>query len=69
MQKKFEINQTMIKGGFQLGRKVVNHNSKSDFPLVQKQDLTFKLNVFLAFFTLAIWELLYLVTLMSVLSI
>ena len=34
MQKKFEINQTMIKGGSQLGRKVVNHNSKSDLPLV-----------------------------------
>ena len=35
MQKKFEINQTKIKGGCQLGRKVVNHNSKSDLPLKQ----------------------------------
>ena len=34
MQKKFEINQTKIKGGCQLGRKVVTHNSKSDLPLV-----------------------------------
>ena len=33
MQKKFEINQTKIKGGFQSGRKVVTHNSKSDLPL------------------------------------
>ena len=34
MHKKFEINQTKIKGGCQLGRKVVTHNSKSDLPLV-----------------------------------
>ena len=33
MHKKFEINQTKIKGGCQLGRKVVTHNSKSDLPL------------------------------------
>ena len=33
MHKNFEINQTKIKGGCQSGRKV-NHNSKSDFPLV-----------------------------------
>ena len=32
--KKFEINQTKIKGGCQLGRKVVPHDSKSDLPLV-----------------------------------
>ena len=34
MHKKFEINQTKIKGGCQLGRKVVPHNSKSNLPLV-----------------------------------
>ena len=33
MQKKFEINQTKIKGGCQSGKKVVTHNSKSDWPL------------------------------------
>ena len=27
------VNQTMIKGGCQLGRKVVPHNSKRDLPL------------------------------------
>ena len=31
--KKFEINQTKVKVGCQLGRKVVTHNSKSDLPL------------------------------------
>ena len=35
MHKKFEINQTKIKGGCQSGRKVVAHNSKSDLALVQ----------------------------------
>ena len=34
MHKKFEINWTKIKGGYQSGRKVVTHNSKSDLPLV-----------------------------------
>ena len=34
MYKKFEINRTKIKGGCQLGRKVVTHNSMSDLPLV-----------------------------------
>ena len=34
MYKKFEINQTKIKGGCQSGRKVVTHHSKSDLPLV-----------------------------------
>ena len=34
MHKKFEINQTKIKGSCQSGRKVVPHNSKSDLPLV-----------------------------------
>ena len=37
MHKKFEINQTKIKGSCQLGRKVVTHNSKSDLPLVNIQ--------------------------------
>ena len=31
MHKKFEINWKKIKGGCQSGRKVVTHNSKSDF--------------------------------------
>ena len=35
MQKKFEINQTKIKGGCQSGRKVITHNYKSDLPLVK----------------------------------
>ena len=35
MHKKFVINRTKIKGGCQSGRKVVNHNSKSDLPLIQ----------------------------------
>ena len=34
MHKKFEINQTKIKGGCQSGRKVVTHNSNSDLPLL-----------------------------------
>ena len=33
MHKKFEINQTKIKGGCLSGRKVVTHNAKSDLPL------------------------------------
>ena len=39
MHKKFEINQTKIRGGCQSGRKVVTHNSnsKSDLPLVKCQ--------------------------------
>ena len=37
MHKKFEINRTKIKGGCQLGRKVVTHNSKSDLPLGKKK--------------------------------
>ena len=36
MHKKFEINQTKIKGGCLSGRKVVTHqNSKSDLPLIE----------------------------------
>ena len=37
MHKKFEMNQTKIKGGCQLGTKMVNHNSKSDLPLDQNK--------------------------------
>ena len=37
MHKKFEINQTNIKGGCQSGRKVVLHDSKSDLPLLKVQ--------------------------------
>ena len=37
MHKKFEINRTKIKGGRQLGRKEVSHNSKSDMPLETKK--------------------------------
>ena len=38
MHKKFEINQTKIKGGCQSGTKVVIHDSKSDLPLVSTRD-------------------------------
>ena len=34
LHKKFDVNQTKIKGGCQSGRKVVSNNSKSDLPLV-----------------------------------
>ena len=34
MHKKFEMNQTKMKGSCQLERKVVTHDSKSDLPLV-----------------------------------
>ena len=40
MHKKFEINQTKIKGGCQSGRKVVTRDSKSDLPLVAKSVAT-----------------------------
>ena len=33
MRKKFDINQTKIKGGYQSRRKVVPYDSKSDLPL------------------------------------
>ena len=36
---KFEINQTKIKGGCQLGRKIVTHNSMSDLPLKRKKNI------------------------------
>ena len=35
MHKKFEINQTKINGGCQSGRKVVTHNSKRIFEMVE----------------------------------
>ena len=41
MHEKFEINRTKNKGGCQLVRKVVTHNSKSDLPLVIIVSLTF----------------------------
>ena len=46
MHKKFEINQTKIKGSCQCGRKVVTHNSKSDLPLgisYEKMDSNLKI--------------------------
>ena len=36
MHKKFEINQTKIKGGLQSWTKVVTHDSNSDLPLAPK---------------------------------
>ena len=39
MHKKFELNQTKIKGSCQLGRKVATHNSKSDLPLADCRQL------------------------------
>ena len=36
MHKKFDINQTKIKGDCQSGRKVLTHDSKSDLPLAAK---------------------------------
>ena len=41
MYKKFDINQTKIKGDCQSERKVVTHNSKNDLPLgiLQKMSL------------------------------
>ena len=40
MHKKFEINRTKIKGSCQSGRKVVNHDSKSDLPLVHQAPIS-----------------------------
>ena len=37
MHKKFEINRTKIKGGCQLGRKAVPHDSSSDLSLVYER--------------------------------
>ena len=39
MHRKFEINQTKIKGSCQSGRKVMTHYSKSDLPLGKMQKL------------------------------
>ena len=41
MNENFDINGTKIKGGCQLGRKVVPHDSKSDLPLVENILLLF----------------------------
>ena len=41
MHMKFEINRTKIKGGCQLGTKVVTHDSKSDLPLCMN-NVTYK---------------------------
>ena len=49
MHKKFEINQTKIKGSCQSGRKVVTNDSKSDLPLeknIQKENPDFFLDIF-----------------------
>ena len=42
-----EVNQTKIKGGCQSGRKVVTHNSKSDLPLGQINNIVKKTLAFL----------------------
>ena len=42
MHKKFEINRTKIKGGCQLGRKVVPYDSKSDLPLIRNTNMRLK---------------------------
>ena len=42
MYKKFEINQTKIKGICQSGRKVVTHDSKNDLPL--EKSFNFKIS-------------------------
>ena len=39
MHKKFEINRTKIKGSCHLERKVVPHDSKSDLPLVFRNNM------------------------------
>ena len=49
MPKKFEINQTKIKGGCQSGRKVVTHSSKNDLPLV------WYLNMHITFVLIAVY--------------
>ena len=36
------MNWTKIKGGYQSGKKVVAHNSKSDLPLVSMDNIFFK---------------------------
>ena len=45
MHKKFDINLTKIKGGYQSGRKVVAHNSKSDLPLVNNYTIRIGINL------------------------
>ena len=43
MHKKFEIDQTKIKGSCQSGRKVVTHDSMSDLPLSKSETPPFPL--------------------------
>ena len=43
----FEVNQTKIKGGRQLGRKVVPQDSKSDLPLAERSLLGIYINFLL----------------------
>ena len=55
MHKKFEINQTKIKGSCQSGRKVVTHDSKSDLPLDEGElQLKLKLFILLLVFSLVV---------------
>ena len=42
MHKKFEINQTKIKGSCQTGRKVVPHDSKRNLPLLRFSTVSYK---------------------------
>ena len=49
MHKRFEINHTKIKGGCQLGRKVLAHDSTSDLPLVFFIEMTKVFERFLNF--------------------
>ena len=46
MNKKIEINQTKIKGGCQLGRKVVTQNSKSDLSLNETKKIVITIETF-----------------------
>ena len=56
MQKKFVINRTKIKGGCQLGSKVVPHDFKSDLPLRNWASFVSNFKYYWAFF----WKLMYL---------
>ena len=52
MHKKFEINQTKIKGGCHLGRKVIPLDSMSDLPLKKsRNEKKVILNVFHCLFS------------------
>ena len=45
MHRKFYINRTKIKGGYQSRRKVVTHDFKSDLPLVYQLNVQHQLNI------------------------